>query len=413
MTTNEKLLPITETAAPANEAEVVEILLDAQRDRTAVYPIGGGTWLDYGAAATRPGVGLSLGGLDSLVDYPADDMTITVEAGMNVARLGELLAGSRQRLPVDVPQASEATIGGVVATAISGPRQYACGTIRDYLIGVRAVDGRGVPFAGGGRVVKNAAGYDMCRLMAGSLGTLAVITQVTLKVRPLAETTAMVICDVPDLQTAEQLLADLVHTKTLPVAVELLIGPAWEEHPAIGPMLQSSVARLLVGFEGDQSEVNWMVEQLLGEWHGSGAASGAVISSEEAGPLWDWLAEFPAQLQVGTRPSMTVDMVARLLGWDPDCSMQVHGGNGIIKVFHRPLLPDRAASVLSGTLRPMVEAAGGKMTVLCCPGNARLTPEDVWGSAHGKSPDNGLAVSRAIKDRFDPNNLLNPDRFIY
>ena len=144
---------------------------------------------------------------------------------MNVAKLGELLAGSRQRLPIDVPQASESTIGGVVATAISGPRQYAYGTIRDYLIGVRAVDGRGVPFAGGGRVVKNAAGYDMCRLMVGSLGTLGVVTQVTLKVHPLAETTAMVICDVPDLQTAERLLAALVHTKTMPVAVELVDRP--------------------------------------------------------------------------------------------------------------------------------------------------------------------------------------------
>ena len=105
------------------------------------------------------------------------------------------MAAQRQRLPIDIPQPDRATMGGAVALNAAGPRRYAYGSMRDYLLGFTAVDGRGLPFSGGGRVVKNAAGYNMCRLMAGSLGTLGVITQVTLMVRPVAEASALLVCE--------------------------------------------------------------------------------------------------------------------------------------------------------------------------------------------------------------------------
>ena len=113
---------------------------------------------------------LSLAKLNRVIDYPAADMTITVEAGMTIAELNRQLAAGRQWLPVDVPWPDRATVGGAIAVNAAGPRRYAYGTMRDYLLGFTAVDGTGMTFSGGGRVVKNAAGYNMCRLMAGSLG---------------------------------------------------------------------------------------------------------------------------------------------------------------------------------------------------------------------------------------------------
>ena len=98
--------------------------------------------------------------------------------------------------------------------------------------------------------MKNAAGYDLCRLLTGSLGTLAVITQVTLMVKPMPETAAVMACDVGDFDAAERLLAAMVRTETLPVAVEMLAGPAWRDDPALGPMADGAVGRLVVGFEG-------------------------------------------------------------------------------------------------------------------------------------------------------------------
>src|SRR5687768_11971396 len=203
--TNE--LPIKKTHAPADQGELASIISEANRAATPLYPIGGGTSLDFGLPAKAPGEGLSLANLNRVVDYPARDMTITVEAGVTMKTLADLLAAERQRLPIDVPQAERATIGGVIATNWNGPRRFGQGTLRDHVIGISAVDGRGMPFKGGGRVVKNVAGYDFCKLLTGSLGTLGVITQVTLRLKPLPEQSVIVGCRISDSEVAEKLLA--------------------------------------------------------------------------------------------------------------------------------------------------------------------------------------------------------------
>ncbi|MEX0820034.1 MAG: FAD-binding oxidoreductase, partial [Pirellulaceae bacterium] len=159
MSTVSDTLPITETLTPGDAAELAEVVRDCYVSETAIYPIGGGTSLDYGSPAKREGIGLSLAHLDSVVDYPARDMTITVGAGITMHALAEILSKERQRLPIDVPQARQATLGGVVATNTNGPRRFGQGTVRDHVIGIRAVNGRGSSFKGGGRVVKNVAGY--------------------------------------------------------------------------------------------------------------------------------------------------------------------------------------------------------------------------------------------------------------
>src|SRR5437762_40368 len=151
--------PMADTITPADQSSLLAAVRAAYEAGTAVYPIGGGTSLEYGLSAARPGIELSLAKLNRVIDYPARDMTTTVEAGITMASLAETLAAERQRLPVDAPQADRATLGGLIATNWSGPLRYGHGTIRDYVIGINAIDGRGVPFKGGGRVVKNVAGY--------------------------------------------------------------------------------------------------------------------------------------------------------------------------------------------------------------------------------------------------------------
>jgi glycolate oxidase FAD binding subunit len=403
-----EILPLTETIAPADEAAVAAAVRAAGEAGTPIYPIGGGTCLDYGLRPTQPGIGLSLTKLNQVVDYPADDMTITVQAGLTLAELAAHLSVKGQRLPVDVPQPHRATVGGVMATGLSGPRRHAHGTIRDYVIGIRAVDGLGTAFSGGGRVVKNAAGYNLCRLMVGSLGTLGVITQVTLMVRPLPETSALVVCELSKLDAAERLLAALVHTKTLPVAVELLAGSAAQENPVLGPMLTSSVARLIVAFEGSRAEVDWMVCRLEDEWHQQGVSPLTTIGHSEAGPMWDWLTEFPADVQINVPPGPTTEMVARLLRLDPGAAIQAHAGDGVIRVRLSPPMLQQLGELLRSRLRPAVTAAGGKMVVLCCPDGAELIRQDVWGP-----PGDGATAMQALKDRFDPKGLLNPGRFAY
>ncbi len=403
-----QILPLTETVTPADEAAVAERLWQAHADGTPVYPIGGGTALDYGVRPTRPGLGLSLAEMNRVVDYPADDMTITVEAGTTIAKLVRRLAVKRQRLPVDVPHADRATVGGAVAANSSGPRRYALGTLRDYVIGLRAADGRGTPFSGGGRVVKNAAGYNLCRLMVGSLGTLGVVTEITLMVRPMIETSAMLTCTVADFEAAEELLAALVQTKTAPVAIELLAGSAGKDAPGLASADDGGAARLLVGFEGSRMEVDWMLEQLGREWQSAGVASATTIGAAMVDGLWAWLTDFPAQIQINALPSVTTGLIEQVLEADPQASILAHAGNGVIRAGLSPRGPKETAVLIRERLRPVVDDAGGRMTVLTYGDGLELTADDVWGR-----PGEGAAVSRAIKDRFDPAGILNPGRFAY
>src|SRR6202030_783750 len=117
--------------------------------------------------------------------------TITVQAGITLGRLQDLLATENQRLPVDVPHPDRATLGGALAVNASGPRRPGFGPLRDYVIGITTVNDEGQETKAGGRVVKNVAGYDLCKLHIGALGTLGILTQVTLKVLPRPETQAL------------------------------------------------------------------------------------------------------------------------------------------------------------------------------------------------------------------------------
>jgi glycolate oxidase FAD binding subunit len=157
----------------------------------AIYPQGGRTSLDYGRAPGRPGVAIDMTSISQLIDYPFADMTITVEAGMTYQALRAILAEHEQRVLVDAPFPDRATLGGIYATNTTGPRRYAAGRPRDQIIGVSFVTSGAVVVKGGGRVVKNVAGYDFPKLLTGSMGTLGIITQMTLKVRPQPEASAI------------------------------------------------------------------------------------------------------------------------------------------------------------------------------------------------------------------------------
>jgi glycolate oxidase FAD binding subunit len=412
-----RFLPVTQVVVPPDEAAAAQALHEAARTETAVYPVGGGTSLAYGLRPVRPGIGLSTARLAAVVSFPAQDLTVTVQAGLSIAELNKRLASERQWLPIDVPQPELATVGGVVATNVFGPRRFGYGTIRDYVLGFRAVDGQGEVFCGGGQVVKNAAGYNLPRLLVGSLGTLGVLTQVTLMVQPRPQDSRIVMCDVREFEGVECLLAGLSRSRTLPVAIELLAG-----RPRPGcPFPQAPpgvVARLLVGFDGSQAEVDWMVRQLRKEWEAAGrsaapAASIRVLSDAELERTWSWLSDSSGHLLIHVLPSEVVGVVQEMARLVPGASIQAHAGSGVIRVCWFRLAPSQAdgemfTADLREKLRPAVLAAGGSLVVLAAPDGAELASADVWGL-----PADGTDIMHAIRSRFDPKGILNPGRFIF
>jgi glycolate oxidase FAD binding subunit len=440
-------LPITKTETPSSVDELLASVRDCIASRTPIYPIGGGTALDYGLLPKAPGVGLSMAGLARVIDYPARDMTVTAEAGIRVADLQKLLATGGQRLPIDVPQAEQATLGGAISTNTSGPRRYANGTLRDYFIGISAVDGRGTKFKAGGRVVKNVAGYDFCKLLTGALGTLAVITQVTLKVKPLPERSAFVATPIRDLNHAEELLAVLASSRTGPAAVELLLGPAWTGDPALGDLHPGQRGFIVVGIEGTEPEVDWMSATLLDELSGASvgnaqslpSAAGGVsearddvalsarpterhrgcflqhaareVPAAEANGLWNRLTEFsalsgsPLTLKLAVPPSRVTAMIELVIAADPTCSIQAHAGNGIIIARFAELAPAAFSKVVIGTLQPAAQRFGGSAIVLRAENPSELTHQAAWGSL-----GDSAMLMVAVKRQFDPHGLLSPGR---
>ena len=408
MTTN--ALPLTETHTPDDIDELVDVVRNCCASKNPVYPIGGAMSLDYGRTPQRPGVGLSLSRLNRIIDYPARDMTITVEPGITIAELRKTLAGERQELPVDVPQAGEATIGGVVATALAGPRCYGLGTIRDYVIGISAVDGRGTLFKGGGRVVKNVAGYDFCKLLTGSLGSLGVIVQLTLRLRPIAEKSALVVCDVSDFDQAEQILAALVNSDTTPVAVELLTGPAWQGDPVLGDLPDGVAGRIAVGVSGTATEVDWMIEQLQREWNQQQATGVRAITDQPATELWSRIVEFPAAdaplvIHASVRPSGVTSLLDECRRADAGCSIVAHAGSGIVLARFAEVPNGDVARLVNNTLRPAAINAGGGLVVLSS-NLGEQTHQTIWG---GRT--DAIAVMESVRRQFDPQSLLNPGRF--
>lgn len=238
---------LQQTHTPTSAEEVAEILREAVANRCSVS-----TSRDASADADAR---IDLQKMAAVVDYPARDMTVTVQAGMPVGELAEVLAGEKQQLPIDCPD-SATTVGALVAGNIAGPRQFGYGTLRDYLIGVEAVDGQGRIFHAGGRVVKNVAGYDLCRLMVGSRGALGVLTQLTFKLKPIADKTEGIAFEFKNGESADNALEKLNTTQARPIVLDY-------SHDFKEPLFT-----LRVAVEGNKEACDWQLEQLRNDCEG-------------------------------------------------------------------------------------------------------------------------------------------------
>jgi len=407
-------LPLTSTIEPTSVEELTAALVDAVASRTPVYPIGGGTSLNYGTLPRQSGLGLRTSGLAQVIDYPARDMTITVESGITLDQLAAVMAPERQWLPIDAPEPSRATLGGLIATAFNGPRRFGWGTIRDYVIGIAAVDGRGKLFHGGGRVVKNVAGYDFCKLLTGSMGTLGVIAQVTLKVKPIPVASRVVVGAVRNVAHLEQLVATLLNSGVTPAAIEWVGGPEWDRDASLADVSAGGAGRLIVGLEGTEPEVAWMEQQIQAQWTAASVPELKALSADRSQGVWHRLRDFSAgaggalSLKASVLPSGVPNFVERLRKTHGDVSFQAHAGNGIVLASFPQFRSQDVTELLFRQLHPLVVNIGGSVVVLSAAGLTERTRQVIWGP-----PSSDAASMRSVKQQFDPHNLLNRGRFVF
>ncbi|PHS16959.1 MAG: hypothetical protein COA78_03650 [Blastopirellula sp.] len=412
-------LPIQETLEPSTIEEIQASILNAREQETAIYPLGGQTSLDYGMPAKQSGTGLSMAKLNQLVDFPARDMTVTVQAGMTMDQLKTILAAENQELPIDVPCSDQAQIGGVIATGWNGPRRLGMGTIRDYVIGIEAVSGLGKVFHGGGRVVKNVAGFDFCKLLTGSLGTLGIITQVTLKVRPKSTDQKMIVLADNRPEKIEEVLESLASSEVTPSAVELLQGPQIASMECLNLLsINDQQSVLAVLLSGTSTEVDWMESTLSAELSQLQAQQVSSLDQQQSDLLWERLVEFPANqanenvsplvLKASLRSSQVVSFCELVRQLDHNADIVSHALNGIVHIRMSEIPGIGIANLLSSHLLPAVSSSGGNVCVISNPGNQECTHQLTWG---------GLGVPydlmNDVKQQFDPDNVLNPGRFVY
>ena len=394
-------------ARPASVPELSDLVRRAAAEGTAVYPVGGGTMLEYGLPPTRPGTIADLRGLDQVIDYPARDMTITVQAGVTVARLREVLRAEGQQLPIDVPLPERATLGGAVAANASGPRRFGYGTLRDYVIGIGIVNDRGEEVRGGGRVVKNVAGYDLMKVYTGSLGTLGVITQLTLKVKPLPEAVAAIAIPCPPAMLDTALNRVLPGTATRPTVVSVA------NEPAAAQLGSKAVGYLLVvGYEEKATTVGWQVGRLNEELPSELRATDSEFRGDLAARMFQEWTDFPLDPPRGLTfkanlvPAATAEFFRAADAMTPRPALIAHAGNGIIVGrWAEDIGPERAKELLDELIRLAAERAGNVVVVRCPTAWKSVVP--VWGRS---TPDRDLM--RAVKDKLDPGRVFNPGRFV-
>jgi glycolate oxidase FAD binding subunit len=400
-------------AVPESVAELSDLGRRAAAEGQALYPLGGRTMLGLGLPPARPGLAVDLRRLDQVIDYPARDMTITVRAGIPLARLADILAAENQRLPIDVPRPVAATLGGALAVNASGPRRLAFGTLRDYVIGLSTVNDEGQETKAGGRVVKNVAGYDLCKLHIGALGTLGILTQVTLKLKPRPEEQAMLA--LPCAAEGVGPLLDRLHgSRTRPVCVELLNEAAARalEVPGQRPPLPEAPWLVVVGFEDNRDAVAWQVQQLIKELPDGQRPAVNAWTGWTADGLWRALAEFPAlpgpvlTFKANLLPGATAAFCRRAAETIPGVLLQAHAGNGIV-IGHIPgNLEIAQAQALLTPLADAAAAAGGNLILPRCP-PAWKAALPVWGRPRGDA-----WLMRRVKEALDPRHLFNPGRFV-
>ena len=389
---------------PGNEEQVSAVLAFANREGLKVLVRGGGTQLGLGFPPTGSDILLSTARLNQLVEHAPHDMTATVQAGMRVADLQSALAHARQWLALDPLLGPSATIGGIIATTASGPRRLRYGGVRDQIIGVHVVLSDGTIAKGGGKVVKNVAGYDLHRLFTGSLGTLGVIVAANFRLYPLPAASRTVELTAPELAPLCDLALRVNGSTLMPTILDIL-----------SPTTQDGIYRLIARFEMEEEAADDQAAELV-EMAGSLGRGAQTIASEAEAQLWSQVdthvaAPSSSETPLALKASVLLTEVGHWLASLQETIRQAklsarwraHAGHGLI--FVRLFGDDAALVTALEALRQVATRRQGSLVVLEAP-PPLLRQVDVWGT----SP--ALEVMRRLKARFDPHTTLNPGRFI-
>ena len=389
---------------PIDETELASILSYANQHRLKVLIRGGGTQLNMGTPPQAGDILLSTTRLNGLIEYAPHDLTVSVQTAMRLTDLQTILAQNNQWLALDPVLDADATIGGLLATNVSGAHRLRFGGVRDQLIGMRVVLADGTIARGGGKVVKNVAGYDLPKLFIGSLGTLGVIVSATFRLYPRRPASRTILLHSPTLTPLCSLVEKILDSILEPTSLDLF-----------SPQGDSPHSILAVRFETEPHSIHDQTQMLLNHLAASLNTSAVTLEDASESQFWQQVShiqddcedtstvQLKASLlltEVGpwlTHLQQTAEQSALKIQW------RAHAGHGLV---HARLHGEAA------TLIPIINAArqqamarqGSLVVTQALPQLAQQL--DIWG------PIPSLAIMRQLKARFDPQSTLNPGRFV-
>jgi glycolate oxidase FAD binding subunit len=386
-------------ARPGCAREVAECLRISSTLGATIIPAGSMSWLDCGNPVRSPDMVLSLGRMTRVVDYSPADLTATVEAGLLLGELNALTMRERQWLPLDPPGSSAASVGALAACNSSGPLRLGFGTPRDYVIGLRLAHTDGTESKCGGRVVKNVAGYDMNKLYVGSYGTLAVITELTLKLRPLSSGHATVVLTAKNHASLVDFAGRVIASELQPASV-FLTKLLNADSTGSGSEQERLLIRFIDNDPAVRHQVDWVRQEVGDDFEMT------ELIGDDSELLWQEVADLDRKAAIVVRISLPVSMVgsrAATLAMTGSATA-IDLGVGIIRVAF-----DEDEKRAVATIRRMrLESAESGGTLFVERASLGIKQEvDAWGDL-----DSAANLMRSVKTKFDPGSVLNPGRFV-
>ncbi|PYS42251.1 MAG: hypothetical protein DMF71_09625 [Acidobacteria bacterium] len=399
----------TVVVAPATAGEASEVMRVAGREGLTVIPAGSSTWLDAGNPLNRADLILTTRRLTKIIRHEPADLVATAEAGVTLSEFQKHLAAAGQWLPIDPPDDDKASLGGVVATGLGGPHSLGYGAPRSFVIGMRLVLADGRAIKAGGNVVKNVAGYDLCKLFTGSYGTLGLITELTFKLRPLPAETRSVIASGP--RGSLMAAGRRISVQMFPAAVEMLSSRLAEQ---LGMEARREEYALLFRFAGSSRTVVTQTAQALKvlredrnhhcATHGEDAKLWRELSTASLQSADDLV--WRATMRPTELPAFLDEMAALETDEVSQARLRWHAGlgDGRVRAIGRAPVYHREAVRALERMRQRAENLGGSLIVEKAPLEIK-NEIDAWGDFGSASE-----LMRRVKTQFDPENILSPGR---
>ena len=414
---------------PGCAEETAEVVRFAAREKLAIIACGGRSKLGMGMPPARYDIALDMTRLQSIDHYDPADLTLSVDAGMQLSQLHEILGEQKQFVPLAVPFFETATIGGTVACGMDSAIRHGYGAVRDFLLGAEFVSGLGTSTKSGGRVVKNVTGYDLHKLLIGSLGTLAVITRLNFRTFPVARGSAHLVASFSSIAAVTRFQSLLQESYLTPASFDVLepkmaarVGAAGKYSGAVEDWWDAEKWQACIGFEGEEIILQRYARELAAFAEAGGATGVRLVEMPASGKLGAMLREVLSGLrvqeenvtiiQVNVLPVLGAD-TARLLEstqkYSVECAMLARVSGAVyLALYADGQSEERMARLMNActAISSFATEHQGYSSILFCPPELKRKM-NVWGAG---GPD--LSLMRRLKKAFDPQNVLAPGRFI-